>query len=181
MVNRQGNNGNNNRLFWGGSKISADGDCSHEIKRCLFLGRKAMTNINSVSKSRDITLLTKVCLVKALFFPVVMYGCESWIIKKAECWRFDAFKLWCCRRLLRDPWMDCKEVQPINPKGNQSWIFIGRTDAELKFQYFGYLMWRTDSLEKAVMLGNIEGRRRRGWQKIRWLDGITDLMDMSLS
>ena len=114
-------------LFFG-SKITADGDCSHKIKRCLLLGRKAMTNLDSILRSRDVTLLTKVCLVKAMVFPVVMYGCESWPIKKAECQRTDAFELWCWRRL-EGP-LDCKEIQPVNPKGNQSWIFIGRTDAE---------------------------------------------------
>ena len=113
----------------GGSKITADGDCSHEIKRCLLLGRKAVTNLDSILKSRDITLPTKVHLVKAMVSPEVMYGCESWTIKKAECWRIDAFELWCWRSLLESS-LDCKEIQPVHPKGNQSWIFIGRTDAE---------------------------------------------------
>ena len=113
-----------------GSKITADGDCSHEIKRCLLFGRKVMTSLDSILKSRDITLPTKVGLVKAMVFPVVMYGCESWTIKKAECRRSDAFELWCWRRLLRVPWTPCKEIKPVNPKGNQSCIFIGRTDAE---------------------------------------------------
>ena len=157
-----------------GSKIAAHGDCSHEIKRCLLLGRKAMANLDSILKSRDITLLTKVHLVKAMVFPLVMYGCESWTIKKAEHWRIDAFQLHCWRRLL-----DCKEIKPVNPKGNQSWIFTGRNI--LKLQYFDHLMRRTDSLEKTLMLGNIEGRRRRGWQRMRWLGGITNLMDMNLS
>ena len=171
----------------GGSKITADGDCSHDIKRCLLLGRKVMTNLDSILKSRDITLPTKVCLVKALVFPTVMYGCESWTIKKAECPRIDAFELWCWKKTLESP-LDCKEIQPVHPKGNQSWIFIGRTDAEAETP----ILWppdeRTDSLEKTLMLGMTEHRRRRGWQRrrrgwqrMRWLDGITDLMDMSLS
>ena len=162
-------------IFWG-SKITADGDCSHEIKRYLFLGRKSMINLDSILKSRDITLPTKLCLVKAMVFPVVKYGCESWTIKKAECWRIDAFELWCWRRLLRD----FKEIQPVHPKGYQSWVFIGRTDPEAEPQYFGHLMWRTDSLEKTLMLGKIEGGRRRGQQRMRCLDSITDLMDMGL-
>ena len=160
-----------------GSKITADGDCSHEIKRCLFLGRKAMANLDSILKSRDITLLTKVHIVKAMVFPVVMYGCESWTIKKAECQRIDAFELWCWR--LESP-LDSKEIQPVHPKGNQPWIFIGRLMLKLKLQYFGHLMQRANSLEKTLMLGKIEGRRR-GWQRMRWLDGITESMDMSLS
>ena len=133
MVNRWGNNGNSERLlFWGSPKITADGDCSHEMKRHLLLGRKAMTNLESILKTRDITLPTKVCLVKAMVFSGVIYECESWTIKKAECQRIDAFKLWCWRRLLdckRYP-LDCKEIQPVHPKGNQFWIFIGKTDAE---------------------------------------------------
>ena len=146
------------RDYFLGSKITADGDCNHQLKRCLLLGRKVMTNLDSLLKSRDITLLTKVHLVKAMVFPVVMYGCESWTIKKAERWRIDAFELWCWRRLLKSP-LDCREIQPVNPKGNQSWIFIGRTDAEAETVI---LMWRTDSYEKTLMLGKIEGRRRRG-------------------
>ena len=164
----------------GGSKITADGDCSHQIKRYLFLGRKTMTNVDSILKSRDITLLTKVRLIKAIFSPVVMYGCESGSIKKAECWRIDAFELSCWRRLFESP-LDCKEIRPVSSKANQSWIFIGRVMLKLKLQYFGYLMRRTDSFEKTLMLGKIEGRRRRGWQRMRWLDGITDSMDMGLS
>ena len=116
-------------LFWGGSKITADGDCSHKIKKCLLLGKKVMTNLDSILISRDITLPTKVHLVKAMVFPVVMYGCESWTIKKAECWRINAFELWCWRRLLKSP-LDWKEIQPVHPEGNQSWMFIGRTDTE---------------------------------------------------
>ena len=164
----------------GDSKITADGDCSQEIKRrCLLLGIKAMTNLDSLLKSRDITLPTKVCLVKAMVFPVVTCGCENWTIKKAEHWRIDGFELWCWRRL-ESP-LDCKEIQPVHPKGDQSWVFIGRTELKLKFKYFGHLIWRADSFEKTLMLGKIEGRRRMGWQKMRWLDVITDSMDMSLS
>ena len=138
-----------------------------------------MTNLDGILKSRDIILPTKVCPVKAMGFPIVMYGCESWTIKKAECQRIDSFKLWFWRSL-ESP-LDCKEIQSAHPKGNQSWTFIGRTDDELKHQHFGHLMWRTDSSEKTLMLGKLEGRRRRGWQRMRWLDGITDSMDMSLS
>ena len=167
-------------IFWG-SKITADGDCSHEIERRLLLGRKVIINLDSILKSRDITLPTKVRLVKAIVFPVVMYGCESWTVKKAEHQRIDAFELWCWRKLLRIPWRDCEEIQPVHSKGDQFWVFIGRTDAKLKLQYFGHLMWRVDSLEKTLMLGGIWGRRRRGQQRMRWLDGITDSMDMSLS
>ena len=123
--------------------------------------------------------LTKVCIVKAMLFPVIIYAYESWTIKKAEWKRIDSFELWCWEKTLESP-LDCEEIQPVHPNGNQSWIFIGRTDAELKLQYFGHLMRRTDSLEKTLMLGKIEGRRRRGWQRMRWLDGITDSMDMSL-
>ena len=137
-------------IFWV-SKITADGDCSHEIKRRLLLERKAMTNLDSILKSRDITLPTKVCLVKAVIFPVVMYGCESWTIKKAEHRRIDAFELWCWKRLLRVPWS--KEIKPVNPKGNQSWIFIGRTDVEAEAP----ILWppdvKNDSLEKTLILG----------------------------
>ena len=129
MANRWGNSGNSVRLYFGGSKITADGDCSHEIKRRLLLGRKVITNLDSILKSRDITLPTKVHLVKAMVFPVVMYGCESWTIKKAECQRIDAFELRCWRRLLRVP-LDCKEIQPVHPKGDQSWVFTGGTDVE---------------------------------------------------
>ena len=164
-------------IFWG-SKITADGDCSHEIQRCLLLGRKAMTNLDSILKSRDITLPTKVCLIKAMVFPVVMYGCESWTIKKAECQRVDAFELWCWRRLLRVPWTARRSNQSILKEISPEYSLEGLM---LKLQYFGQLMWRTDSLEKTMMLGKTEGRRRRGWQRMRWLDGITDLMDMSLS
>ena len=201
-----------------GSKITADGDCSHEIKRRLLLGRKVMTNLDSILKSRDITLPTKAHLVKAMVFPVVMYGCESWTIKKGECRRIDAFELWCWRRLLRVPWTarrsnqstlkeispGCsleglmlklklqyfghfgKEIQPVHPKGDQSWVFIGRTDVEAKTPILwprdvkSWLTGKADSFP-TLMLGKIEGRRRRGLQRMRWLDDITDLMDMSLS
>ena len=164
----------------GGSKITADGDCSHEIKRRLFLGRKAMTNLDSKSKSRDITLPTKVCLVKAMFFPVVMCGCESWTIKKAECQRNDAFELWYWRRLLRVPWTARRSNQSILKEISPEYSLEGLI-LKLKLQYFGHLMQRTDSLEKTLMLGKIEGGRKRGRQRMRWLDGITDSMDMSLS
>ena len=163
-------------IFWG-SKITADADCSHEIKRRLLLGRKVIINLESLLKSRDITLLTKVRLVEPMVFPVVMYGCESWNIKKAECRRIDAFELWCWRRLLRVPWT---ANQQVPPKGDQSWVFLEGLMLKLKLQYFGHLMRRTDSLEKTLMLGKIEGRRRREQQRMRWLDGITDSVDMSL-
>ena len=162
-----------------GSKITADGDCSHEIKRCLLLERKAMTNLDSVLKSRDITLLTKVHLVKAIVFPVVMYGCESWTIKKAEHWRIGAFELWCWRRLLRVPWTARRSNQSIlkeiSPECSLEGLILN-----LKFQCFGHLMQRADSFEKTLMLGKSKGSKRRGWQRMRWLNGITDSMDMSL-
>ena len=160
----------------GNSKITADSDCSHEIKRCLLLGRKAITNLNSILKSRDITWPTKVHLVKALVSPVVIYGCESWTIKKAEHRRIDAFELWFWRRLLRVPWTARRSNQSILKEISPEGLML-----KLKFQYFGHLMWRIDSFGKTLMLGKIEGRRRRGRQKMRWLDGITDWMDMSLS
>ena len=162
-----------------GSKITADGDWSHEIKRCLLRGRKVMTNLDSILKSRDITLSTKVCLVKAMAFPVVMYGCESWTIKKAECRRIDAFELWCWRRLLRVPWTARRSNQSILKEISPGWSLEGLM-LKLKLQYFGHLMQRTDSFEKTLMLGKIEGRRRRGRQRMRWLDGITNSMDMGL-
>ena len=137
----------------GGSKITADADCSHEIKRCLLLRRKAMTNLDSILKSRDITLLTKVHLVKAMAFPVFMYGCEIWTIKKAEHLKIDAFELWCWKRLLQV--LDCKEIQPVHSEGDQPWDFFGRTDAEAETQYFSHLMQKPDSLEKTLMLGKI--------------------------
>ena len=154
-------------------------DCSHEIKRFLLLGRKAMTKLDSILKSRDITLLTKVHLVKAMVFPVVIYECESWTIKKAECWRIDAFELWCGRRLLRVPWTARRSNQSILKEISPEYSLEGLM-LKLKLQYFGHLMWRTDSMEKALMLGKIEGRKRRGRQRMRWLDGITDSMDVNL-
>ena len=157
-----------------GSRITADGDCNHEIKRHLLPGRKAVTNLDSILKSRDITLLIKVCIVKAMVFPVVMYGCESWTIKKAECRRVDAFELWCWRRLLRVPWTARSStlsiLEEISPEYSLEGLML-----TLKLQSFDHPMRRTDSL------GKIESRRRRGRQKMRWLDGITDSMDMSLS
>ena len=166
-------------FIFGGSKITANGDCSHKIKRCLFLGRKVMTNLDSIFKSRDITLPTKVHVVKAMVFLVVMYVCESWTIKKAECQRIDAFELWSWRRLLRVPWTARRSNQLILKKINPEYSLEGLM-LKLKPQYFGHLMRRTDLLEKTLMLGKIEGGRR-GQQKLRWLDGITDSMDMSLS
>ena len=163
-----------------GSKITVDGDCSHEIKRCLLLGRKVMTKLDSLLKSRDITLSTKVSLVKAMVFPVVMYGYESWTIKKAECQRIDAFELWCWRRLLRVPWTARRSNQSILKEISPDYSLEGLM-LKLKLQFFGHLVQRTDSFEKTLMLGRIEGGRRRLWQRITWLDGITNSMDMSLS
>ena len=163
-----------------GSKITVDGDCSYEIKRCLLLGRKVMTNRDSIFKSRDIILPTKVRLVKAMVFPVVMYGCKSWTIKKSGCWRIDAFELWCWRRLLRVPWTARRSNQSILKEISPGCSLEGPM-LKLKLRYFGHLMWRVDSLEKTLMLGGIGGRRRRGRHRMRWLDGITDSMDMSLS
>ena len=163
-----------------GSKITADGDCSHEIKRCLLLGRKAMTHPDVILKIRGITLPTKVHLIKAMVFPVVMYGCESWTVNKAECRRIDAFELWCWRRLLRVPWTAKRAKQSILKEIISEYLLEGLM-LKLKLQYFGHLMRRIDSLEKTLMLGKIEGGRRRGRQKIGWLDGITDSMDMTLS
>ena len=163
-----------------GSKITVDGDCSHEIKRRLLLGRKVMTNLDSIFKSRDITLPTKVCLVKAMIFPVVMYGCESWTVKKTECRRLDAFELWCWRRLLRVPWSTRRSNQSILKEISPGCSLEGMI-LKLKLQYCGHLMRNVDSLEKTLMLGGIGDRRRRGRQRMRWLDGITDLMGLSLS
>ena len=163
-----------------GSKIIEDGDCNHEIKRPLLFGRKVMTNLDSIFKSRDITLLTNILIVKAMVFPVVMYGCESWIIKKAECGRIGAFELWCWRRLLRAPWTARRSNQSILKEINPDYSLEGLM-LKLKLQYFGHLMWRDDSLEKTLMLGKNEGRRRRGRQRMRWLDGIIDSMAMRLS
>ena len=162
----------------GGSKITADGDCSHEIKRRLLFGRKVKTNLDSIFKSRDITLPTKVHLVKAMVFPVVMYGCESWTVKKTELWGIDAFEM-CWRRLLRVPWTARRSNQSILKEISPGCSLEG-LKLKLKLQYFGRLMRRVDSLEKTLILGGIEGRKRRGRQRMRWLDGITDSMDMSL-
>ena len=166
-------------LIFLGSKITADGDCSHEIKRCLLLRTKSVTNPDNLLKSRDITLLTKVHIIKAIVSTVAMYRYESWTIKKAEHRRIDAFELWWWWILLRVPWIAMRSNQSIlkeiNPKYSLEGLML-----KLKLQYFGHLMWRTDSFEKTLMLGKIEGRRR-GWQRMRWLDGITDSMDMGLS
>ena len=172
MANRWGNS---DRLYFFGLQNHHKGDCSHEIKRHLLLGRKAMTNLDSILKNRDITLPTKVHLVKAMVFPVVMDGCQSWTLKEAECCR-----LWCFWTVVLEKifesLLDCKKIKPVNPKGNQSWIFIGRTDAEAETPPLGHLMRRVDSLEKTLMLEGIEGRRRRGRQRMRWLDGVTSAM-----
>ena len=167
-------------FIFGGSKITADGECNHEIKRHLLLGRKVMTNLDSIFKSRHITLPTKVSIVKAMIFPVVMYGCESWPVKKAECRKIDAFELWCWRRLLRVPWTARRSNQSILKEISPG-ISLEGLMLKLKLQYFGHLMPRVDSLEKTLMLGGIGGKKRRGRQRMRWLDGITDLMDVSLS
>ena len=163
----------------GGSKITADGDCSHEIKRHLLLGRKVMTNLDNVLKNRDITLPTTVRLVKAMVFPVVMYGCESWTIKKAEHRRIDAFELWCWRRLLRVPWSARRSNQSILKEISPVCSLEGLM-LKLKLQYFGHLTGTADSFEKTLMLGKIESKKRRGWQRMRWFDGIIDIMDMGL-
>ena len=163
-----------------GSKITADGDCSHEIKRHLLLGRKVMTNLENILKSRDITLPTNVRLVKAMVLPVVMYGCENWTVKKAERQRIDGFELWFWRRLLRVPWATRRSSQSIL-KAMSPGCSLESLMLKLKLQYFGHLMWRADSFEKTLTLGKIEGRRRRGQQRMRWLDGITNSMDMGLS
>ena len=163
-----------------GSKITTDGHYSHEMKRCLLLGRKVMINLDSILKSRGIILLTKVHLVKAMVFPVVMYGYESWTLKKAECRKIDAFELWCWRRLLRVPWTARRSNQSILKEISPEYSLEGLI-LKLRLQYFGHLMRRADSLEKTLMLGGIVGRRRRGQKRMRWLDGITDSMEMSLS
>ena len=167
-------------FFGGYSKITADGNCSHEIRRSLLLGRKVMTNLDSILKSRGITLPTKVCLVKAMLFPVVMYGCESWTVNKAECRKTDASELWCWRRLLIAPWTARRSNQAILKEISPGCLLEGLM-LKLKLQYFGHLMRRVDSLEKTLMRGGIGGRRRRGQQRMRWLDGVTDSMGMSLS
>ena len=167
-------------LFWGGSKITADGDCNHEIKRHLLLGRKAMTKLDNVLKSQDVTLSTKVHLVKAMVFPVVIYVCESWAIKKAEQQRTGAFKLWCWIRLLRVPWtarrLNQSILKEIKPEYSLEGLML-----KLKFQRFGHLMWRADSFEKTLMMRKMEGKRKRGQQRMGWLDNITDLMDLTFS
>ena len=160
------------------SKITAEGDCSHKIKRCLLFGRKIMTILDSILKSRDTTLLTKVRVVKAMVFLVVMYGCKSWTINKVEHQGIDAFFTVVLEKTYESS-LVCKEIKSVNHKGNQSWILTGKTDVEAPI--FGHLMQRADSLEKTLILGKIEGRRRRGQQRMRWLDGITDTTDMSLS
>ena len=183
MANRWGNHGNSIRLIFLGIKITEDGDCGHEIKRCLLLGRKAMTNLDKILKNRDSTLPTMVHPLKAMVFPVVMYGCESWTIRNTEHQRVDAFEQWCWRRLLIAPWTTRRSnqsvlpmnIQEINPEYSLRGLML-----KLKLQYFGHLR-RADSLKKSLTLGKIEGRRRRGWQRMRWLDGITDSMVMSLS
>jgi len=162
------------------SKITADGDCSHEIKRCLLLGRKDMTNLACTLKCRDITLLTKVCMVKAMVFPIVMNKCGSWTIKKAEHRRMDAFEVLSWTRLLRVLWTAGRPIQSTPKEMNPKYSLAGEM-LKLKLQYFGHLMWRVDSLKKTLMLGGIGGRRRRGRQRMRWLDGITDSMNMSLN
>ena len=163
-----------------GSEITADGDCSHEIKRRLLLGRKVMTNLASILKSRDITLPTQVHLVKAMVFPMVIYECESWTVKKAEHRRIDAFKLWCCRRLLKIPWTARRSNQSVLKEISPEYSLEGLM-LKLKLQYFGHLMQRANSMEKTPTLGKIEGKRSRVQQRMRWLDGITSLMGMSLS
>ena len=163
-----------------GSKITANGDCRHEIKRLLLLGRKAMRNLDSVLKIRDITAKKGLSSQSYFFFPVVMYGCESWTIKKAECWRIDAFELWCWRRFLRVPWTARRSNQSILKDINPVYSLEGLM-LKLKLRYFGHLMGRADWLEKTLMPKKIEGRRRRGWERMRWLDGITDSMNMSLN
>ena len=179
MANRWGNNGNSNSLYFLGLPGHCRGDCSHEIQRCLLLGRKAMTNLNSLLKSRDVTLLTKVCLVQTMVFPVVTYWCESWTIKKAEHQRTDAFELWCWRRFLRVPWTARRSNQSILKEISP--VFIGRTDAEAEAPILWPCVAKSRLIEKTLMLGKIEGRRKRGWQGMRWLDGIPDSMDMNLS
>ena len=166
-------------IIWG-SKITADGDCSHKIKRCLFLGRKVMTNIDSIVKSRDITFTTTAHLVKAMVFPIVMYGCESWTIKKPEHRRIYAFELWCWRRLTWVPWTARRSNQSILKEISSECLSEGLM-LKLELQNFAHLIRRCDSFEKSLMLGKIEGRRRRGWERMRWLDGITDSVAMSLS
>ena len=179
MANRWGTVETVADFIFQGSKTTADGYCSHEIKRHLLPGRKVMTNLDSILKSRDITLSTKVHLTEAMVFPVVMYGCESWTIKNAECRRIDAFELWCWKTLLRVPWTARRSTQSILKEISAEYSLEGLM-LKLKLQYFGHLMQRADSFENTLMLGKIEGRRRRGRQRMRWLDGITDSIDMGL-
>ena len=178
MANRWGNNGNSERLYSWAPKSLQMVTAAMKLKDAWLLGRKAMTNLDSILKSSSVTLPTKVCLVKPMVFPVVMYGCESWTVKKAEHRRTDAFELWCWRRLLRVPWTARRSKQSILKEISPEYSLEGLM-LKLKLQQFSYLMWRTDSFEKTLMLGKIEGGKRRGWQKMRWLDGITNLMDMS--
>ena len=167
-------------LFWGASKSLQLVSAAVKLKRHLLLGRKAMTNLDSILKSRDITLPTEVHLVKDIIFPVIMYGCENWTVKKAECWRIDAFEVWCWRRLLSVPWTARRSIQSILKEISPEYS-LAELMLKLKLQYFGHLSWRTDSLEKTLMLRKIEVRRRREWQRMRWLEGITNSMDMSFS
>ena len=177
MASRWGNSGNS--VIFLGSEITADGDCNLEIKKCLLLGRKVMTNLDSILKSRDIILSTKVRLVKAMVFPVVKGGCESWTMKKAECRSIDAFELWCLKRLLRVPWTARRSNQSILKEMSPGCSLEGLM-LKLKLRYFVHLMWRVDSFEKTLMLGKIESRWKRGRQSMRWFDGITNSMDMGL-
>ena len=179
MASRWEKNGNMIDFIFLGSKITADSDCSHKIKRPLFLGKKTMNNLDSILKIRDIILSTKVYIVKAMVFPLVMYACESWTVKKAEHRRIDAFELWCWRRLLRVPWTARRSTQFILKEISPEYSLEGLM-LKLKLQYFGHLMQRADSFEKTLMLAKIECGRRRGQQRMRWLDGITNSMDMSL-
>ena len=180
MGNRWGNSANSDRLYFGGLQNHCRCWHSLEIKRCLLLARKAVTNLDSILKSRDITLPTRIRLVKAMVFPVVMYGCESWTIKRAEHWRIDAFELWCWRTPLRVSWTARRSNQSVLKEISPDYSLEGLM-LKVKLQYFGHLIQRTDSLKKSLMLGMIEGGRRRGQQRMRWLDGNTDSMDMSLS
>ena len=166
-------------FFFLGSKITADSGCCHEIRKRLSLGRKAMTNLDGVLKSRDITLMTKICRVKVMVFPVVTFGSENWTIKKAECQRIEAFEMWCWRRLLKVPWIARTSNQSMLTEINPEYSVEG-LKLKLKLQYFGRLMQTADSLEKSLMLGKTEDRRRRGHQRTKWLDGIIDTVDMSL-
>ena len=180
ITNSRGKSENSDRFYFLGLQITVDGDCSHKFKRCLLLGRKAVTNLDSMLKSRDLTLPTKVPIIKAIIFPAVMCGYESWTIKKAEHWRIDAFKLWCSKRLLRVPWTTRRSNQSILKEINPEHLLEGLMP-KLKLQYFGHLMRRADLLEKTLMPGKTEGRRRKEQQRMRWLDSITDSMDVNLN